>query len=244
MTPTLLLSDLHLAPARPRAAAAFEAFAHGPARRAAAVYVLGDLFDWWIGDDQLRDPFAQSVAAALRSIAATGVPLFVAHGNRDFLLGPAFASATGATLLSEHTVLPLGGVATLLTHGDELCTDDAAYQRLRARTRNVAWQRAILSKPYWVRRGVAGYMRLASRRATANKPAAIMDVNPGAVAAAFRCHAVARIVHGHTHRPAHHEHVVDGLPRERHVLAAWHEAGSYLEIDDAGVRACTIDAGS
>jgi UDP-2,3-diacylglucosamine hydrolase len=236
MAPTLLLSDLHLSPARPRAVAAFEAFVRGPARSAAAVYVLGDLFDWWIGDDQLRGTFARNVAASLRSIRDAGIPVYVARGNRDFLLGERFAAASGAALLGEETVLDLGGVRTLLTHGDELCTDDIAYQRYRARTRSPAWQAAILRKPYWVRRAIAGYLRLRSRRANAQKPESIMDVNPRAVADAFRRHGVARLVHGHTHRPAAHAHVVDGEPRERHVLAAWHGDGQYLEIDDTGVH--------
>ena len=240
MAPTLLLSDVHLSPSRPRAVAAFEAFARGPARRAAAVYILGDLFDWWVGDDQLRGAFHARIAAALRGITAAGIPLFVAHGNRDFLLGDAFAAATGATLLPEHTVTELGRVATLLTHGDELCTDDHAYQAYRTKSRNPEWQRRMLARPYWLRRAFAFYLRLRSRAANAQKPETIMDVNSGAVADAFRRHDVARIVHGHTHRPAAHDHVVDGKPRERHVLAAWHDDGQYLEIDDAGVHERTV----
>ena len=244
MAPTLLLSDLHLSPARPRAVDAFFAFARGPARSAAAVYILGDLFDWWIGDDQLRTGFYGRIGAALRAIHDAGVPVHVARGNRDFLLGAAFAAATGATLLEEHTVLPLGDVATLLTHGDELCTDDVEYQRFRARSRTPQWRDRILRKPYWARRLIAAYLRMQSRTATAMKPEAIMDVNQEAVADAFRRHGVARLVHGHTHRPAHHVHTVDGVPRERHVLAAWHDDGRYLEIDAHGVREKTIGRAS
>jgi len=241
MAPTLLLSDLHLSPARPRAVDAFLAFARGPARGAAAVFVLGDLFDWWVGDDQLKSRFYRRIGDALRGIHDAGVPLFVARGNRDFLIGDAFAAATGAKLLDERTVLTLGGVPTLLTHGDELCTDDVAYQRFRAHSRTAEWRAGILRKPYWVRRLIAAYLRLRSRTATAMKAEAIMDVNQDAVAEAFRRHDVARLVHGHTHRPARHAHVVDGLPRERHVLAAWHDDGRYLEIDEAGVRERAID---
>jgi UDP-2,3-diacylglucosamine hydrolase len=236
MASTLIVSDLHLSPTRPRAAAAFHAFARGPARRAEAVYILGDLFDWWIGDDQLRGGFARGVAGSLRALVAAGVPVYVARGNRDFLLGDAFAAATGVRYLDERTVPTLAGVPTLLTHGDELCTDDVAYQRFRARARSAQWQARILSKPYWVRRLLALYMRLRSRTATAQKPDAIMDVNATAVAEAFREHGVTRLVHGHTHRPARHDLTVDGIPRERHVLAAWHDDGEYLEIDPAGVR--------
>jgi UDP-2,3-diacylglucosamine hydrolase len=241
MAPTLLLSDLHLSPARPRAVEAFLAFCRGPARRAAAVYVLGDLFDWWVGDDQLRARFYKRIGAALRSIADAGVPLFVARGNRDFLIGSKFAQVTGSTLLAERTVVPLGGIPTLLTHGDELCTDDVAYMRFRAHSRTDAWRANILAKPYWVRRGIAAYLRFRSRTATAMKPEGIMDVNADAVAQAFRDHDVTRLVHGHTHRPARHALDVDGVARERHVLAAWHDDGRYLEIDDRGVRERAVD---
>jgi UDP-2,3-diacylglucosamine hydrolase len=234
--PALLLSDLHLAPGRRPAASAFAAFADGPAREAASIYILGDLFDAWIGDDQLRMPFYRDVARRLRALAERGIGLHVARGNRDFLIGRRFTDACGATLLDERTIVTLGGVATLLTHGDELCTDDVAYQRFRATTRSQAWQRNLLRKPYLVRRGIAAILRLGSRRATARKPEAIMDVNAAAVADAFRVHGVTRIIHGHTHRPARHSHVVDGRPRERHVLAAWHGAGGYLAVDDNGVH--------
>jgi UDP-2,3-diacylglucosamine hydrolase len=242
MTPVLFLSDLHLSPRERASMAAFERFTAGPAREARAVYVMGDLFDWWVGDDQLRHPFFRTIAARLRSLAEAGVAVHVARGNRDFLLGEGFARAAGASLLPERTVLALGGVPTLLIHGDELCTDDHAYQRFRARTRTEAWRRDILRKPYFVRRGIAAVLRLGSRRATANKPEAIMDVNPSAVADAFRAHDVLRMIHGHTHRPAHHEHVVDGVARERHVLAAWHGEGRYLAIDEHGVREHVVTA--
>jgi UDP-2,3-diacylglucosamine hydrolase len=234
--PAVFLSDLHLAPSQRASAAAFRRFAAGPARTASAVYVLGDLFDWWVGDDQLRGTFYRGVADALRSVADAGVPVHLARGNRDFLLGPEFAQAAGASLLPERNVLDLAGVPTLLTHGDELCTDDAAYQSFRARTRTPEWRRDILRKPYLVRRGIAAALRLGSRRATANKPEAIMDVNAGAVAEAFRSHGVIRIIHGHTHRPARHAHVVDGIARERLVLAAWHGEGRYLAVDECGVN--------
>jgi UDP-2,3-diacylglucosamine hydrolase len=205
------------------------------------VYILGDLFDWWVGDDQLRSPFHREVATMLRSLADAGVPLYVARGNRDFLLGDAFAEAAGATLLQERTVVDLGGVATLLTHGDELCTDDLAYQRFRTRVRTPRWQEGMRRKPYWLRRFIAAALRLASRGATSQKPESIMDVNGEAVAQAFRAHEVTRMVHGHTHRPACHLLEVDGKPRQRHVLAAWHDVGQYLEIDPSGVRERAIE---
>jgi UDP-2,3-diacylglucosamine hydrolase len=236
MKPTLFLSDLHLAPDRPQATAAFRAFAAGPARAADAVYILGDLFDWWIGDDQLRNPFFAECAKALRGITDAGVPLFVAHGNRDFVLGERFAGATGATLLPEQSLFDLHGVPTLICHGDELCTDDADYQKYRARMRRPDVQRRLLRLPYFVRRGVAWWLRRKSSSEKALKAEYIMDVNAQAVAQAFRTHAAQRMIHGHTHRPARHVHDVDGTPRERWVMADWHDSGKYLAVDEQGVH--------
>jgi UDP-2,3-diacylglucosamine hydrolase len=240
MGPTLLLSDLHLAPGRPQAAAAFDAFARGPARTAAAVYILGDLFDSWVGDDQCMESHAGAVVRSLRELSDAGVALHVARGNRDFLLGERFAAATGASLLAEQTRVDLQGVMTLLTHGDELCTDDAAYQRYRAWSRDPARQRMLLRLPYRARRMLAGWLRRKSRAATALKPESILDVNADAVDDAFRRHDVLRMIHGHTHRPARHTLVVDGIPRERLVLADWGDRGHYLEVDGAGARARDI----
>jgi UDP-2,3-diacylglucosamine hydrolase len=240
MKPTLVLSDLHLAPDRHAAVAAFEAFARGPARAAHAVYIMGDLFDAWVGDDQRREPFARSVIDALRGIADAGVPLFVARGNRDFLLGDAFARATGATLLGERTIVDLAGTPTLLSHGDELCTDDVDYQRFRAWSRDARAQRRLLRLPYFARRLIAATLRRGSRAATSRKPEAILDVNAAAVERAFRDCGVGRMIHGHTHRPARHALVVDGTPRERIVLADWDDRGHYISVDAAGVEAREI----
>jgi len=234
MTARLFLSDLHLSPDRPQAAAAFEAFCAGPARSAAAVYILGDLFDWWIGDDQLREPFFADMARALRGVSDAGVPVHVAHGNRDFLLGPAFVAATGARLLPDRERIDVDGTPTLISHGDELCTGDVDYQRYRARIRDPATQRRLLRLPLFLRRMLARALRRKSRDATALKPESIMDVDNGAVERAFRDHGVARIIHGHTHRPATHIVEVDGTPRERIVLADWHDHGHYVEVDARG----------
>jgi UDP-2,3-diacylglucosamine hydrolase len=236
MKPTLFLSDLHLSPDRPHAAAAFHAFAAGPARDAAGVYILGDLFDWWVGDDQLRNPFFAAAAKALRGVSDAGVPLFVARGNRDFVFGADFARATGAVLLPEQSLLDLHGVPTLISHGDELCTDDAEYQSYRARVRRPDVQRRLLRLPYFVRRVIARWLRRKSSDEKAGKPESIMDVNEGAVAQALRAHGAQRMIHGHTHRPALHIHDVDGAPRERWVLADWHERGRYLAVDEHGVH--------
>jgi UDP-2,3-diacylglucosamine hydrolase len=241
MKPTLLLSDLHLAPERTAAVAAFHAFARGPARQAAAVYVMGDLFDAWIGDDQRREPFAQAIVESLRGVSDAGVPLYIARGNRDFLLGDAFAQAAGATLLQEQTIVELGGTMTLLSHGDEFCTDDVGYQRYRALSRDPGHQRRLLRLPYRLRRWIAAWLRRGSRAATARKPESILDVNAAAIERAFRRLDVPRMIHGHTHRPAHHRSIVDGTPRERLVLADWDDRGHFLEIDSNGARMREID---
>lgn len=237
MKPALFASDLHLAPARPATAAAFHAWARGPAREAGSVRILGDLFDAWIGDEGIDEPFAAAVVASLRSIADAGVELGVMHGNRDFLLGPRFARASGATLLPDREVVDAGGVRTLILHGDDLCTDDADYQRYRAWARDANRTRRFLALPWPVRRAVAAWMRRRSRMATRNKPDAIMDVNARAVEQAFRDSGVARMVHGHTHRPASHRHEVDGRPCERYVLSDWRDRATWLEIGPSGVAA-------
>ncbi len=234
--PTLFISDLHLSPARPRLTQAFAAFCDGPARAAAALYVLGDLFDAWIGDDQLREPLAARVAGLIASVAATGVPVALMRGNRDLLLGPRFANAARASLLPGQTVVDLGGTPTLLLHGDELCTDDVAYQRYRAWAHDPARQRRFLALPYFVRRGFVAWMRHRSRREGSTKTPVMMDVNAGAVAEALRAHGVAHMIHGHTHRPARHELEVDGRRCERWVLPDWYERARYLEAGAAGTQ--------
>jgi UDP-2,3-diacylglucosamine hydrolase len=234
--PTLLISDLHLSPGQPVLLDAFDAFCRGPARDAAALYVLGDLFDAWIGDDQLREPWAARVASALGAVGAAGVPVAVMRGNRDFLLGARFRAAAGAAELPDETVADVGGAPTLLLHGDELCTDDADYQRFRAWARSPARQRVFLALPYALRRAIAAWMRRRSGIESAAKTAAMMDVAPAAVAAALRRHGVSRMIHGHTHRPAHHELDVDGRRCERWVLPDWRDRACYLEADASGLH--------
>jgi len=235
--PTLFISDLHLSPDRPELVAAFHALLRGPARGAAALYAIGDLFDAWLGDDQLREPLPAAVAAAFADLEASGTPIYLQRGNRDFLLGERFAQASRATLLADAVVHDVQGTPTLITHGDELCTDDVDYQRFRAYWQDPVHRQRLLAMPYVVRRGIATFFRFASRRATAAKSEVIMDVNEAAVADAFRAHRVARMIHGHTHRPARHELVVDGRRCERFVLADWFRAASYLRVDAAGVGA-------
>ncbi len=238
--PTLFISDLHLSRDRPALVEAFHAFVAGPARGVAALYVLGDLFDAWLGDDQLREPLASSVAGAFAGLAASGTPVYLQRGNRDFLLGERFARAAQATLLDDTAVHSVQGMSTLIMHGDLLCTDDVDYQRFRAYWQSPARRRRLLALPYFVRRGIAAFFRATSRRATANKPEIIMDVNADAVAAALREHRVARLIHGHTHRPARHELIVDGRACERYVLADWYERASFLRVDRESVAACSV----
>jgi len=240
MKPLLFLSDLHLAPDRPKATAAFHAFCAGPARNASGVYILGDLFDSWIGDDVLADRFPAEIAASIRDVTASGIPVYIAHGNRDFLLGPRFMTATGATLLPERHVIDVDGTSTLLSHGDELCTGDIAYQDYRARIRSPDAQRRLLSLPLFVRRLIAAWLRRKSRDATSLKAESIMDVDEATVASTFRETGVARMIHGHTHRPATHVIDVDGRSRERVVLADWHDDGEYVSLDGSGVARVRI----
>jgi UDP-2,3-diacylglucosamine hydrolase len=235
MPPALFISDLHLAPQRPELIEAFHALVRGRARGAAALYVIGDLFDAWLGDDQVKEPIAAGVAASLAGLAASGTRVYLQRGNRDFLLGERFAKVAGATLLPDAAVHELHGMPTLIMHGDQLCTDDIGYQRFRAYWQDPVHRRRLLAMPYFVRRGIASLFRAGSRRATASKPEQIMDVNADAVAAALREHRVARLIHGHTHRPARHDLVVDGRACERYVLADWYKAGSYLEVAKDGV---------
>ena len=240
MPPTLFISDLHLSQERPELVEAFHALVRGPARGTAALYALGDLFDVWVGDDQLREPLAAGVAAGFAALAASGTPVFLQRGNRDFLLGERFARTSNATLLADEVVHDLHGTPTLIMHGDQLCTDDVGYQRFRAWWQDPARRRRALRLPYFVRRGGAVFFRALSDRATRNKPRAIMDVNAEAVATALRDHRVSRLIHGHTHRPARHELRVDGRACERYVLADWYRSASYLRVDASGATACSL----
>ncbi len=235
MARTLFISDLHLSTQRPALVAAFHEFVRGPARGAAALYILGDLFDLWLGDDQLRDPLASGVAAALADLAQSGTAIYLQRGNRDFLLGERFARASGATLLDDAVVHQLHGTPTLIMHGDQLCTDDVGYQRFRAWWQDPVHRRRFLALPLFARRGIGAALQSRSRKAMANKPEEIMDVNADAVAAALRERGVTRLIHGHTHRPARHEHDVDGRTCVRQVLADWYRKASYLEVSDAGM---------
>jgi UDP-2,3-diacylglucosamine hydrolase len=228
--PSLFISDLHLAEERPEANERFVDFLEGKARAADALYILGDFFEYWIGDDDLEEPFYAVMAGLLRRLTAAGVPLYLMHGNRDFLVGARFCEATGAQLLADPSVHEIQGVRTLLVHGDTLCTDDVDYQNWRRTARSEAWQREFLAKSRAERRSLILGLREKSKEVVQGKPAEIMDVNEAAVAQAMRTHAVRRLVHGHTHRPGRHALTLEGASAERWVLPDWYGRGGYLEI--------------
>lgn len=232
---TLFVSDLHLDAQQEAATRQFIGWLRDRAPGAEALYVLGDLFESWVGDDD-QDAHRERVCAALRALSGSGVPLYVMHGNRDFLLGAAFARRTGARLLPDPVLLERHGERALLTHGDALCSADHAYQRLRALVRAPGWQHRFLALPLRLRRLLAAQARAGSRRHTGHAPAAIMDVDETTVAAAMRACGVRLLIHGHTHRPAVHEFLLDGLPARRIVLGDWHTQGSCLRWEETGPR--------
>jgi UDP-2,3-diacylglucosamine hydrolase len=238
----LFISDLHLSPERSEANERFIGFIEGKARDAAALYVLGDLFESWIGDDDIVERFNAVVAGFFAVVARSGTPLYVMHGNRDFLIGERFCRETGAKLLEDPTVVDIGGVPTLLMHGDTLCTDDVDYQAWRAKARDPQFQAMFLSKSLGERRAMTAMLREKSKEMIAGKPAEIMDVNAGAVREAFRHHGVTRMIHGHTHRPGRHELEVDGRRCERWVLPDWYGRGGYLEIGAGKPRLVAFSA--
>jgi len=231
----LFVSDVHLDVDAPAATAQFLEFLAGEAAGAEALYILGDLFEAWIGDDD-ADPDKRRVCEGLRALTLSGVPCFVLHGNRDFLLGAGFCERSGCRLLPDPVVARFEGEDVLLTHGDALCTDDHSYQELRSVVRQSSWQRRFLALPRERRELLADEARAGSRRHISRTVPTIMDVNAGAVAAAFRATGVRRMIHGHTHRPAVHELSVDGTPAQRIVLGAWYEQGSYVRQDARDYR--------
>ena len=223
----LFVSDVHLDRGSPQAVEQFLEFLRGHGAGAEAVYILGDLFETWIGDDD-PDPDKERVRAGLRELTQNGVACFILHGNRDFLIGRQFCDSTGARLLADPIVAEFDGERVLLTHGDALCTDDHSYQELRSIVRTPDWQRRFLALPVSDRELLANQARAGSKQHTSKTTSYIMDVNDEAVAAAFRATGVKRIIHGHTHRPAVHDLSIDGMPMQRIVLGAWYEEGSYL----------------
>lgn len=233
----LFISDLHLCEARPETTAAFRRFLAGPARTASTLWILGDLFEYWAGDDDLESAFNAAIAGDIAALVKDGVAVRIVVGNRDFLLSQGFAERTGACIEPEPVALELSGQKALLVHGDAECSDDLPYQQFRAMVRNPAWQAQFLGQPLAVRRQIAEQLRLKSEMNKGEKTMAIMDVNPEAISGLLRTHSASLLIHGHTHRPARHEVNVDGKSCARWVLSDWHDKASWLEASSEGIFA-------
>lgn len=229
---TLFISDLHLNPHQPAVVEGFLSFLQGRAQNAQRLFILGDFFDAWIGDDD-DHPLALKIQDALRVYSAQ-IPTFFMRGNRDFLIGQAFAEQTGVTLLDDSAVVDLGGRRALVMHGDTLCTEDFEYLEFRAMVRSPQWQAQALALPLDQRRMMAAQLREKSLSMNAIKPQDIMDVTPAEVERVMAEADVSLLIHGHTHRPAHHTLTLDGHPAERWVLGDWHEHGWYISADSTG----------
>lgn len=236
MPHSLLISDLHLSNGQPRSTELFLRFAADIAPKAEALYILGDLFEYWAGDDDLGAPFHQRICDTLRDLSKRGTRICIMHGNRDFLMGEKLASACNATPLADPALIDLYGTLTLLTHGDTLCTDDAEYQRFRTMVRNSEWQSRFLNQPLAQRKAQIEQLRAQSENQKQAKSMDIMDVNCDAVNELLRQHHYPRLVHGHTHRPAKHLHQVDGHTCERWVLGDWDSKANALRCDAQGIR--------
>lgn len=216
----LFISDLHLALEKREITRRFLSFLQSRATQAQALYILGDLFDTWVGDDD-NTLLNRTIKAALRDLVDRGTEVYLIQGNRDFLLGERFSQETGVILLDQYAVIEIGGRATLLTHGDLLCTDDLPYQAFRIKSRSAEWQRNVLSKPLWLRLLAARWYRLRSFFHKRGKTQDIMDVNSQTVLDCLRRFSCTRLIHGHTHRPATYHFELDGLEMQRMVLADW-----------------------
>lgn len=232
---TLFISDLHLSASRPLLTRKFLDFLDRRATDAGRLYILGDLFDAWVGDDDPTPP-NRAVKCALRRLTSAGTEVFFQHGNRDFLVGERFARETGVKFLPDHAVIDLYGKPTLVMHGDLLCSDDKPYLEFRARTRTGPWRSRTLGLPLLVRLAAARWYRLRSYWHKSKKSQEIMDVNPDTVIETLARYGAARLIHGHTHRPAVHDLTVGGKPAQRVVLAPWEKEGSVLCWDERGWR--------
>jgi UDP-2,3-diacylglucosamine hydrolase len=241
---TIFIADLHLAEERPQASGRFFHFLDDLAEDTDAVYILGDLFEYWVGDDDLGRPLALEAARKIQKLATSGVPVYFMHGNRDFMLAERYASLSGMSLLTDPVVIDLYGMRTLLTHGDGLCTDDIGYQRFRKLVRNRLIRKLLLALPLGLRHTLAKSARKRSEQAKTGKTYEIMDVNQDAVIEMFRLSQANRMIHGHTHRPAHHSFELDGLVRDRWVLPDWYGPGGYLACTPEGCELFPLTSSS
>jgi UDP-2,3-diacylglucosamine hydrolase len=236
---TLLISDLHLQASKPEIGEQFLSFLGGEATRAEALYILGDLFEYWVGDDD-PNPHYAVMKRAIRGLVDAGIPVFFMHGNRDFMIGEQFAEETGVTLLGDPESIELHGEKVLLSHGDALCIDDKHYQQMRLMTRNPEWQAMMRAKPLEERIAIAENARQQSQEYNASLEDDIMDVNQDAVVETVREHGVDILLHGHTHRPAVHEVDLKDRTAIRIVLGDWYEQGSVVRWDENGPRLETL----
>jgi UDP-2,3-diacylglucosamine hydrolase len=238
----LFISDLHLCDSRPHISQVFQQFLEKVAVKAQALYILGDLFEYWAGDDSIKTDSLQPNIYALHRLVQKGISVFFIHGNRDFLIAEGFEKATGVKILPDPSLVTLYGKSVLLSHGDALCTDDIEYQKFRAEVRSEAWKTQFLSQPLAIRIAYIEQLREKSEQAKSTKNMQIMDVNACAVNDLLREFAYPPIfIHGHTHRPKKHVHEIDGNACERWVLGDWYEQGSYLKLDKNGCHAQMLE---
>lgn len=238
----LFVSDLHLCEERPEITASFLAFLRETAIHAQSLYILGDLFEYWAGDDEIENHHHQAVVLALKALAESGTQIFLMHGNRDFLIGSDFCHIAQLTLLDDPTIVDLFGTRTLLSHGDVLCTDDVAYQVFRQQVREPKWQAAFLNQSLAARKEQVEKIRARSEQEKSGKSYTIMDVNPQAVTNMLEAYDYpSLLIHGHTHRPNQHNIHINGHTVTRWVLGDWYEQGSYLICDKNGCRAVNLD---
>lgn len=230
----LFISDLHLCENRPHITQAFLKFLNNDAVQAKALYILGDLFEYWAGDDDIEEPFHQQIIQGFQKLANAGVPIFLMHGNRDFLIADRFCSTARVTLLHDPTLIEIFGKKVLLSHGDDLCTDDIAYQQFRHQVRNQDWQAQFLSQPLAARKQQIEAIRARSEHEKSQKEMAIMDVNDEAVRTLLSRYMPDIFIHGHTHRPKQHLVSVNGKLISRWVLGDWYEQGSFLILNADG----------
>jgi UDP-2,3-diacylglucosamine hydrolase len=236
MTTSLFISDLHLDPGRPEGIQLFDQFIHQKAVDADQLFILGDLFEYWLGDDASEHSGYQTIAESLATLACKQTKVYFMHGNRDFLVGKDFASLFGGCLLPDPSKFKLDKIDVLLMHGDSLCTDDIAHQQFRAQTRSKEWQESILSQSIAAREELARHLRMNSIKGNADKLESIMDVNQGAVESAMKENEVTILIHGHTHRTAIHEFKIADKTAHRIVLGDWYKKGNYLLHDENGFR--------